>query len=168
MKSITRRGTFSVLGAFAIGTLPFSLALGSTSCAGLNVAEVESKANSILALASNISTWAADAWSFLAGAATPGETQAYTDSQNSLKAAIATFADLVAAFAAGASQNWPVAIASLVAAADVVIGEIQSLTKTASVSANQARVSLVTPALIGRVAQLEKAQNTMHRYSAAP
>lgn len=146
----------ALVGCAAIESLFPGIATGNT------VADLDA----FVSVASNISTWAADAWAYVPAAAQAANDAAYLDLQNGLKTAIAEAQAAVAGFTAvtGASTpNWPGLMAAVTSAVDALVAELASV----GISfLGSYKVGTMAPTFAGRLAQLQAAQKTIHAFKA--
>jgi hypothetical protein len=151
----------------------------STLFPGLQTGSVKADVDAIILVASNISTWAADAWSVLPASVQTQAATAYVDLQNGLKTTIQTAEDALAVYqASGALPSgaaWATIFAAIENAADAITVEIESLANTTAVLPPSLRglkpgdpgfADRLPPPVAGRVAQLESARATLHKFKA--
>jgi hypothetical protein len=134
---------------------------------GLTTGSVVADLDAYITVANDVSSWSADAWALVPASAQASALVAYTDAQGALKTSIQVAEDAVAAYeAAGTQPNVPAIIASVDAAVDALIAEVESL----AASTSSARLGVVgaprsvSSEFAGKVALLEKAKTTIHRH----
>ena len=166
----TKMRSFLAIVTLSVGAL-FAASGCSVLFPGLQTGTTVADLDAFIQVASNVSSWAADAWSVLPASAQTSAAADYDAAQNALKSAIALAEDAVATYQAGTGSppDWATLITAVDNGVDTLVAEIASLAGlSADTLPGSSKVALMSGTFATRLAQLRSAQVTAHRYHATP